>query len=61
MNKSTKLIIIGFALMISGGISYATGAISRANMPSILVFLAYGYIIGLILIIIGVITYPDSK
>jgi len=61
MNKATKLIIIGFALMIFGGILFATAAISRVNLPSILVLLTYGYFLGLILIIVGVVTYPKNK
>lgn len=61
MNNACKLIIIGFALMLFGGILFATTSISEISVPAILVLLTYGYFIGLILIIWGVVIYPKEK
>ncbi len=61
MNDAVKIIIIGFALMFFGGIIFATASIGKINMPLILSLLSYGYFLGLILIVIGVIIHPKKQ
>ncbi len=60
MNNFLKLIIIGFALMIFGGIMLILSAFSN-NLSSTFVLISYGYFLGFILIIIGVIKHPNDK
>ncbi len=62
MNNALKLIIIGFALMIFGGIIFATFTIAGVNsIPKILLILLNGFFLGPILILLGVIKYPNEK
>ena len=59
MNNALKLIIIGFALMIFGGIMLILSAFSNLSLTFVLI--SYGYFLGFILILIGVIKYPNKK
>jgi hypothetical protein len=58
MNINLKLIIIGFALMIFGGIMFIISGFS--NLSPTLVLMSYGYLLGFILIVIGVIKHPND-
>ena len=62
MNNALKLIIIGFTLMIFGGIMFATYTIAKINsIPPIQLIILNGYFLGPILIVLGVIKYPNKK
>jgi|UPI00051C90B6 cytochrome c biogenesis factor len=56
MNKSLKIIIFGFALMLFGGTFFITCAIYKSVL-SYMVLFSYGLYIGFILILIGLLTY----
>lgn len=60
MNTYMKLIIGGFALMFIGGVLFLTSAMTKVNMPVFLVLLTYGFFIGFVMIIIGLIFYPKD-
>ncbi len=55
LNKNTKIIIFGFALMLFGGIFEITSAIYK-NM----FIYSYGLYIGYIIILIGLLTYKNK-
>ncbi len=59
LNKSLKLIIFGFALMIFGGIFYITSAIYK-TVPIFMIINSYGLYIGFIIILIGLLTYKNK-
>lgn len=60
MNKSLKIIIFGFALMLFGGTFYITCAIYKTVYAFMILF-SYGLYIGFILILIGLLTYKNNK
>lgn len=53
MNHSTKIIILGFAMMIFGGSLMIADAASQVDMSNTLVFLSYNLFVGFIVVIIG--------
>ncbi|MFU0826821.1 MAG: hypothetical protein ACFWTJ_04655 [Lachnoclostridium sp.] len=60
MNYYMKLIILGFALMLYGGIMFATFTIAKTSPPTIYVVFTLGYLFSPILILIGVIKHPKK-
>lgn len=56
-----KVVILGFALMIFGGIILIINTLNTINVPLYLALLSYLFFIGFILIIIGLIINPKDK
>lgn len=60
MNINIKIIILGFALMLLGGVLLISGSVSQIDLPRILVRLTNCLYLGFVLIIIGLII-PQKK
>jgi uncharacterized membrane protein HdeD (DUF308 family) len=53
MDKNIKTIILGFALMIMGGINLIIGIINTKADANFMLYLSYGFYLGFLLILIG--------
>lgn len=60
MKTAIRTIILGFALMIFGGILLIVSALSH-NPPYYLVILSYSLFIGFLVTLLGVFILPNDK
>lgn len=61
MNRNVKIIILGFALMLLGGVLFISDSASQIDLPHILIKLSNCLYWGFILVIIGLVLPPPKQ